>query len=579
MTSTFKTKLRDLACGEINSSLIGKRIAIAGWVRKIRNHGGILFIDIRDRTGVVQVIVNPEDENLNSMVKTLKKEFVIQVFGLVRKRPNDQINKSMKTGEVEVLAEKINVLNPSDETPIEVKDDVVITEKNRFKYRYLDLRRPKIQKNILFRHEVVKAVRDFLNSKNFVEIETPLLVKSTPEGARDFLVPSRMHKGKFYALPQSPQLYKQLLMIAGFDRYYQIVKCLRDEDLRADRQPEFTQIDLEMSFVDQEDVMNLTESLIKYVVEKTLGLELNEPFQRMTYDEAMDKYGSDKPDLRFGLELEDVKDAVKILNLRIFEAEAVKALRVDALFSRKKIKEFENIVKLYKARGLAWISLKDGSVSGSLSKFATDEFLKRINLKEGETIFIVAGDKSIVNTSLGQLRLALGKELNLINEDEFKFLWVTDFPMFEYNDEEKRLVAQHHPFTKPEVVSEELEKHPLSVKALAYDIVLNGWELGGGSIRIENIDLQRRIFKLIGLSDEEAEKKFGFLLEALRYGAPPHGGLAIGLDRLATLLSKQTDIREFIAFPKNKSAENPMDGSPSEVDPRQLEELGISIRK
>ncbi len=579
MTSTFKTKLRDLACGEINSSLIGKRIAIAGWVRKIRNHGGILFIDIRDRTGVVQVIVNPEDENLNSMVKTLKKEFVIQVFGLVRKRPNDQINKSMKTGEVEVLAEKINVLNPSDETPIEVKDDVVITEKNRFKYRYLDLRRPKIQKNILFRHEVVKAVRDFLNSKNFVEIETPLLVKSTPEGARDFLVPSRMHKGKFYALPQSPQLYKQLLMIAGFDRYYQIVKCLRDEDLRADRQPEFTQIDLEMSFVDQEDVMNLTESLIKYVVEKTLGLELNEPFQRMTYDEAMDKYGSDKPDLRFGLELEDVKDAVKILNLRIFEAEAVKALRVDALFSRKKIKEFENIVKLYKARGLAWISLKDGSVSGSLSKFATDEFLKRINLKEGETIFIVAGDKSIVNTSLGQLRLALGKELNLINEDEFKFLWVTDFPMFEYDDEEKRLVAQHHPFTKPEVVSEELEKHPLSVKALAYDIVLNGWELGGGSIRIENIDLQRRIFKLIGLSDEEAEKKFGFLLEALRYGAPPHGGLAIGLDRLATLLSKQTDIREFIAFPKNKSAENPMDGSPSEVDPRQLEELGISIRK
>ncbi len=579
MTSTFKTKLRDLACGEINSSLIGKRIAIAGWVRKIRNHGGILFIDIRDRTGVVQVIVNPEDENLNSMVKTLKKEFVIQVFGLVRKRPNDQINKSMKTGEVEVLAEKINVLNPSDETPIEVKDDVVITEKNRFKYRYLDLRRPKIQKNILFRHEVVKAVRDFLNSKNFVEIETPLLVKSTPEGARDFLVPSRMHKGKFYALPQSPQLYKQLLMIAGFDRYYQIVKCLRDEDLRADRQPEFTQIDLEMSFVDQEDVMNLTESLIKYVVEKTLGLELNEPFQRMTYDEAMDKYGSDKPDLRFGLELEDVKDAVKILNLRIFEAEAVKALRVDALFSRKKIKEFENIVKLYKARGLAWISLKDGSVSGSLSKFATDEFLKRMNLKEGETIFIVAGDKSIVNTSLGQLRLALGKELNLINEDEFKFLWVTDFPMFEYDDEEKRLVAQHHPFTKPEVVSEELEKHPLSVKALAYDIVLNGWELGGGSIRIENIDLQRRIFKLIGLSDEEAEKKFGFLLEALRYGAPPHGGLAIGLDRLATLLSKQTDIREFIAFPKNKSAENPMDGSPSEVDPRQLEELGISIRK
>ncbi len=574
-----KTAMRTNYCGDVDSSLIDKTVIVCGWVKKLRNHGGIVFVDLRDRSGVVQLVSNPEDEKVDKIMKGLKREFVVQAEGVVRKRPEVQINKNMKTGEVEILVKKIKVLNESDEPPIEIKDDVIITDANRLKYRYLDLRRPKIQRNIIFRHKLVKAVRDFLDSEGFVEVETPLFVKSTPEGARDFLVPSRLHHGKFYALPQSPQIYKQLLMVAGFDRYFQIAKCLRDEDLRADRQPEFTQIDMEMSFVKKEDVMDIVERMIKYSVEKVLKKQIKIPFERISYDKAMNEYGSDKPDLRFELKLKDIKDEVKTLGLSIFDkAESVKALKVKSLFSRKKIKEFEELVKVYKAKGLAWISMKNNELIGSISKFANKEFINKVGISEGETLFIIAGEKDIVNISLGQLRLKLGQELNLIKEDELKFVWVVDFPMFEWNEDEHRIEAKHHPFTRPkEEDLNKLEEKPLEVRAEAYDIVLNGWEVGGGSLRINEPDLQKRVFKIIGLSDEKAREKFGFLMDAMKYGAPPHGGLAIGLDRFVTLLKGMTDIREFIAFPKNKSAENPMDGSPSEVSEEQLKELGIKV--
>ncbi len=574
-----KTAMRTNYCGDVDSSLIDKTVIVCGWVKKLRNHGGIVFVDLRDRSGVVQLVSNPEDEKVDKIMKGLKREFVVQAEGVVRKRPEVQINKNMKTGEVEILVKKIKVLNESDEPPIEIKDDVIITDANRLKYRYLDLRRPKIQRNIIFRHKLVKAVRDFLDSEGFVEVETPLFVKSTPEGARDFLVPSRLHHGKFYALPQSPQIYKQLLMVAGFDRYFQIAKCLRDEDLRADRQPEFTQIDMEMSFVKKEDVMDIVERMIKYSVEKVLKKQIKIPFERISYDKAMNEYGSDKPDLRFELKLKDIKDEVKTLGLSIFDnAESVKALKVKSLFSRKKIKEFEELVKVYKAKGLAWISMKNNELIGSISKFANKEFIDKVGISEGETLFIIAGEKDIVNISLGQLRLKLGQELNLIKEDELKFVWVVDFPMFEWNEDEHRIEAKHHPFTRPkEEDLNKLEEKPLEVRAEAYDIVLNGWEVGGGSLRINEPDLQKRVFKIIGLSDEKAREKFGFLMDAMKYGAPPHGGLAIGLDRFVTLLKGMTDIREFIAFPKNKSAENPMDGSPSEVSEEQLKELGIKV--
>ncbi len=574
-----KTAMRTNYCGDIDSSLLDETVVVCGWVKKIRNHGGIVFVDLRDRSGVVQLVSNPNDEKVDKIMKSLKREFVVQAEGIVRRRPEVQINKNMKTGEVEILIRKIKILNESDEPPIEIKDDVTITDANRLKYRYLDLRRPKIQSNIIFRHKVVKAVRDFLDSEGFIEIETPLFVKSTPEGARDFLVPSRLHHGKFYALPQSPQIYKQLLMVAGFDRYFQIAKCLRDEDLRADRQPEFTQIDMEMSFIKKEDIMDIVERMIKYSVERVLKREIKVPFERISYDTAMNDYGSDKPDLRFELKLKDIKDEAKSLGLSIFDkAESVKALKVKSLFSRKKIKEFEELVKVYKAKGLAWLSIKDNEIVGSIAKFAGKEFTDKIGLSDGETLFIIAGDKETVNISLGQLRLKLGQELNLINEDELKFVWVVDFPMFEWNEDEKRIEAKHHPFTRPkEEDLDKLEEKPLEVRAEAYDIVLNGWEIGGGSLRINEPGLQKRVFKIIGLSDEKAREKFGFLMDAMKYGAPPHGGLAIGLDRFVTLLKGMTDIREFIAFPKNKSAENPMDGSPSEVSDEQLKELGIKV--
>ncbi len=578
-----KTEMRTHACAEITEKLLSKEVTVCGWVRKVRNHGGILFIDVRDRSGIVQVVSSPDNEKVNSNAKKLRREFVVQVKGKVRQRPKEQVNPNMKTGKIEISAEEINILNKAEEPPIEIKDDAIITDRTRLKYKYLDLRRPRMQKNIAFRHIIVKAIRDYFDERGFYEIETPMLVKSTPEGARDFLVPSRINHGHFYALPQSPQIYKQLLMIAGFEKYFQIARCLRDEDLRADRQPEFTQLDVEMSFIGKEDIIKLMEGMFKYVLSKTMNKNIKIPFRRLTYDEAIKDYGLDKPDIRFGLKLIDITELAKKTDSNILKsAKLVKGLLVKKTFSRKEIKELEEFVKIYKARGLFWLKLEDNKLSGNLSKFVDcikNELFKRLHLEEGCTAFIIADEKDITNSALGELRNKLGRDLKLYNPSQLSFVWITDFPMFEWNEEDKKWDAKHHPFTSPRYSDIKLlETSPEKVKAEAYDIVLNGWEIGGGSIRINRPELQREIFKVLGLSDKEAKEKFGFLIEAFKYGAPPHGGLAIGLDRFIALLLGLEDIRDVIAFPKNKSAENPMDGSPAPVDKKQLDELGLEIK-
>lgn len=555
---------RTHTCGELRATNENEIVTLAGWVHSIRTHGPLTFIDLRDRYGITQITI----QNLKEQ---LTKESVIQVKGKVIKKP--EANKNLSTGEIEIKAEEVNVLSKAKPLPL----DNNATEETRLKYRYIDLRQPNMQKNLILRHKAAIAVREYFDKLGFVEIETPILGKSTPEGARDYLVPSRVHKGTCFALPQSPQIFKQLFQVAGLDRYVQIVKCFRDEDLRADRQPEFTQIDLEMSFVDEEDIYKTMEGMIKYVWKKSINVDLKVPFPRITYHDAMAKYGSDKPNLRFDLEIEEVTTWAKTTDFQIFkDAECIRAIKVKGDFSRKQIDKFTDIVKVYGAKGLAWVKQTDGKLEGGISKFLKDTPFK---LSDGEYVFFVADIKRVVEPSLGALRLHLGKTLGLVR-DEWNFVWVTEFPLMEWSEEHQRYGPMHHPFTSPILEDRHLLKDsPEKARSKAYDLTLNGTELGGGSIRIHDRELQVEVFNALKISKEEQEEKFGFLLNAFNYGAPPHGGIAFGFDRLIMLLVGADNIREVIAFPKNKEAQDMMMDSPSPVSKEQLDELGIEKKR
>ena len=579
-------------CGDVRTSDIGKDVVLFGWVQNWRDHGGVIFIDLKDREGIVQIVFDPSvDEEIHRQASKLRSQYCIGVKGRVRHRPEGTVNPNLKTGEVEVVADTLKVFSECENLPFPVEEYVHVNEEIRLKYRYLDLRKPTMQRNLIIRSKGAFSARKFLNEQGFIEVETPVLTKSTPEGARDFLVPSRLSPGKFYALPQSPQLFKQLLMVSGFDKYYQITKCFRDEDLRADRQPEFTQIDLEMSFVEENDVMEITEGIIEAVFKGTIGYEVKRPFKRLTYQEAMDRFGSDKPDMRFGLELKNLTDIVKDTNFKVFRNVVEKGGIVYGLnakgcidFSRKEIDDLTNLVAIYGAKGLAWIKVKKSELQSPIVKFFSKEeidgILKRLDAEPGDLLFFMADTPKVVYDSLGALRLEIGKKLKLMDENEFNFVWITHFPLFEWNEDENRWEAMHHPFTSPkEEDLELLDKNPEKVKARAYDIVLNGVEIGGGSIRIHRSDVQKKMFKALGISDEEAQIKFGFLIEALKYGAPPHGGLAIGFDRLIALILKEKSIRDVIAFPKTQKGVCMLTDAPSEVDEKQLMELAIKVRK
>ena len=576
-------------CGEVTGKDIGDRVRVAGWVDSTRDHGGVVFVDLRDRSGKVQVVFSPEiSEELVEKAKRLRDEYVIAVEGEVRRRPPGTENPKLKTGQIEIYAEKLQILNKSLPLPFPIEDDVKVGEETRLKFRFLDLRRKKMAENIIFRHKLYQVTRRVFNEEGFIEIETPYLTKSTPEGARDFLVPSRIYPGKFYALPQSPQLFKQILMVSGFDRYYQIARCFRDEDLRADRQPEFTQIDFEMSFVDERDVMDVAERLLRELYLELLGIEIGE-IPVMTYDEAVKRFGTDRPDTRFGLELRDITDIASECQFKVFRSVVegggiVKAINFKggAKLSRKEIDELTKFVGIYGAKGLAWIKVLPEGLQSPIVKFFSEgemnKILERLDAEVGDILFFVADKPDVVNQSLANLRLRLGKMAGLIDESKVNVLWVVDFPMFEWNEDEERWEALHHPFTSPKEEDVEiLLENPEKVRARAYDMVLNGVEIGGGSIRIHREDIQEKVFKVIGLSEDEARERFGFLLEALKYGAPPHGGMAFGLDRLCAIMRGEESIRDVIAFPKTQRGQCLLTGAPDTVREEQLRELHIKV--
>ena len=576
---------RSMYAGRVREEHIGTHITLKGWVSRRRDLGGLIFIDLRDREGIMQLVINPETVSAEVMAtaESIRSEYVVEVTGLVEAR--EQANPNLPTGAVELKVEAITVLNTAKTTPFEIKDGIEANDDTRLRYRYLDLRRPEMLENLKLRAKVTHSIRNYLDELEFIDVETPFLSKSTPEGARDYLVPSRVNKGHFYALPQSPQITKQLLMNAGFDRYYQIVKCFRDEDLRGDRQPEFTQVDLETSFLSDQEIQDITEGLISRVMKETKGIEVTLPFPRMNYDEAMALYGSDKPDTRFDMLLQDLTELVKGVDFKVFsEAPAVKAIVVKGAadhYSRKDIDKLTEVAKQYGAKGLAWVKYAEGALNGPVAKFLTDltsGLTAALQLEDKDLVLFVADTLEVANATLGALRVRLAKELDLIDNNQYNFLWVVDWPMFEWSEEEGRYMSAHHPFTLPQAETEhELEGDLSKVRAIAYDIVLNGYELGGGSLRINHKDLQERMFKALGFTAEAANEQFGFLLEAMDYGFPPHGGLALGLDRLVMLLAGEDNIREVIAFPKNNKATDPMTQAPSVVSEKQLDELNLQV--
>ncbi|WP_145519520.1 aspartate--tRNA ligase [Staphylococcus warneri] len=584
---------RTTYCGLVTEDLLNEKVTLKGWIHNRRDLGGLIFIDLRDREGIVQIVFNPDfsQEALN-IAETVRSEYIVEVQGVVTKRDAETVNPKIKTGQVEVQVSNIEIINKSETPPFSINEENTNVDENiRLKYRYLDLRRQELAQTFKMRHQTTRSIRQYLDDNGFYDIETPVLTKSTPEGARDYLVPSRVHDGEFYALPQSPQLFKQLLMISGFDKYYQIVKCFRDEDLRADRQPEFTQVDIEMSFVDQEDVMAMGEEMLRKVVKDVKGIDVPGPFPRMTYAEAMSRYGSDKPDTRFDMELINVSQLGHEMDFKVFkdtvenngEIKAIVAKGAADQYTRKDMDALTEFLNIYGAKGLAWVKVTDEGLTGPIARFFEDKDAEQLkSLTEasaGDLVMFVADKPEVVAQSLGALRIKLAKELGLIDESKLNFLWVTDWPLLEYDDESKRYVAAHHPFTSPKKEDiDKLDSEPENAQANAYDIVLNGYELGGGSIRIHNGELQEKMFEVLGFTKEQAQEQFGFLLDAFKYGAPPHGGIALGLDRLVMLLTNRTNLRDTIAFPKTASATCLLTDAPGEVSEKQLEELSLRIR-
>ncbi|WP_350299588.1 aspartate--tRNA ligase [Peribacillus frigoritolerans] len=576
--------------GEVTEAAIGEKVTLKGWVQKRRDLGGVIFIDLRDRSGVVQVVFNPDiSAEALATAEKIRNEYVLDIQGTVIKRDEANFNPNVTTGTVEVQAENVTILNEAKTPPFIIDERTDVSEDIRLKYRYLDLRRPAMFETLKMRNQTTKAIRDYLDGEGFLDIETPILTKSTPEGARDYLVPSRVHEGEFYALPQSPQIFKQLLMVSGFERYYQIARCFRDEDLRADRQPEFTQIDIETSFMSQEDIIKTAENMMAKVMKDVKGLDVTLPFPRMTYNEAMSRYGSDKPDTRFGMELKDVSEIVKDSDFKVFTGAVANGGQVKAIvvkdgnadYSRKDIDGLAEFAAIYGAKGLAWLKVEEDGVKGPIAKFFAEDQEQLVSVLEaevGDLILFVADKKGIVADALGALRIKLGKERGLIDQSKFNFLWVTDWPLFEYDEEEGRYYAAHHPFTMPfREDMDKLESDPASVRAQAYDLVLNGYELGGGSLRIFERDVQEKMFKVLGFSEEEANAQFGFLMDAFEYGTPPHGGIALGLDRMVMLLAGRTNLRDTIAFPKTASASDLLVDAPSTVSDKQLAELNLRL--